>query len=229
MKRVILFTIITAIFALFTFSSKTERAKAESEIPQDLIEELFVEVGAELGYYDFELDSWQPGNKQNELCKYDENGMLIRSGFKPVVEGQNLSGKTVYVYETGHQNRIIHFTIENAIDNNTYYLYVEAGEVTLRDVRSVTASKGQRLVNNLHKIIMPASAGKVIHFSQMGYEPGAFACLYTFEQAPVIEQQITESEEETSISSWFNQNEDVVIICAVLIGLFIVALAVAKK
>ena len=210
MKKILL-TIALIVFSL-TMTLPFASAKAAEALsdPSAEIDELFVEVGAGLYTVD-ENFKIVKGNNAEYLAEFDEQGELIKSGFKILDVGDVVGNKTIYIY---NQNATSFFNIMTSAGEIAkmeifgYYDYAQFKAATSINGNSNFLKLKYTKFDNSH-------IGAVVKSVTYCYEyaaPDVYAIAYTYYELPEIEEPTIEENDEAektigdTIAEWMAKN-----------------------
>lgn len=227
---------ITTLLALLTCSlsiliPKGNTAKAASEtLTESQIDALFVEHAVDLGSWDSVNGCFVPGTATEYMCKKNNAGVVIQSGFKPLAVGDNISGKTIYIFNV--DGTIGNFTNGVSSANGEYQVFTSVGDYAVFAMGSAPIVQSQLLTGTTvyHKIKTPNEIS--IIKSVDPYISSGCSLFYTYEKIPEISNVDIESESSTTqsaTSTWWSKNWVPIAIGGGCVLLIVAFLIVVKK
>ena len=211
MKKVLLAIALMVFTLSMTLPFATAKAAEALSDPSAEIDELFVEVGAGLYTVD-ENFKIVKGNNTEYLAKFDDQGELIKSGFKILDVGDVVGDKTIYIY---NQNATSFFDIMTSageignISGFGYYDYAQFKSATSINGNSNFLKLKYTKFDNSH-------IGAVVKSVTYCYEyaaPDVYAIAYTYYELPEIPEIEDPTVEEESnktvgdvIADWMAKN-----------------------
>ena len=228
MKKRIILSFLLTFCCLCAFIPKASAEAASEDIKvlsETEIDALFVEHAVDLGHWDFQNGCFVPGTAVDYMCKKNNAGVVIFPGFKPLAVGDNISGKTIYIYNVNGQ--IGDFINGVSSANYEYKVFTSVGDYAVFAMGSAPIVQSELLTGTtmFHKIKAPKEIS--IIKSVDPFISNGCSLFYTYEKVPQItnESPALDSTLETK-SSWWKENSLSLIvgavICIVVIGFLIV-------
>lgn len=233
-KRFILSAILAlscCFCALIPKSSAKAAALNTETLSETQIDALFVEHAVNLGYWDTLNNCYVKGTAIEYMCKENNAGVVIQSGFKLVENNDNISGKTIYIFNPDGQ--IGDFTNRVLSANDEYLVLTSVGDYAVFAMGTAQIVQSELLTGstNYHKIKTPKEISRIVNADP--YISNGCSLFYTYEKVSEISNEKEsinlDSNLELEEDSWLSKNWVPLLIVAGAITFCLAFLTIIKK
>ncbi|MBR2385513.1 MAG: hypothetical protein IKA99_07915 [Clostridia bacterium] len=232
MKKGLILSVIIAMSCCFCALLPKHSAKASSNavLSESQIDALFVEHAVNLGHWDTVNNCFVYGTATDYICKKNNAGVVIQPGFKKIEENDNISGKTIYIFNPDGQ--IGDFTNGVSSANGEYQVFTSVGDYAVFAMGTAPIVQSELLTGSTfyHKIKAPKEVSLIKSVEPFVSE--GCSLFYTYEKIPEISSEnesINLGLESSENSSWLAQNWMPLLITTGVVTLLVAFLIIIKK